>query len=246
MKSKARVTVITITYNDQAGIRKTIESVINQTHPADEYIIIDGSSTDGTKEIINEYRNRLTHFISEPDCGIYDAMNKGWIKAAPSNFIIYCNSSDYLEKDATLKFLNFIERSNDHIDICHGLLNFVKNNSVLYVQGRNSSLLDQKMIEHPATFVRKEVFESLHGFNKTYKCAADYDFMLRAKKKGFKFYFLPEIISNFDVSGVSSTSLAGPLESLKLRRGNNLISGREYALRSVNIRLTKLIKNLLT
>ena len=77
MINKSKVSVVTIVYNDVAGIRKTIESVLKQEFQADEYIVIDGNSSDGTTGIIEEYEDKLTAFVSEPDTGIYDAMNKG-------------------------------------------------------------------------------------------------------------------------------------------------------------------------
>ncbi len=245
MKITPKVTAITVVYNDAQGIQKTIDSILSQSHPVDEYIIIDGNSTDGTKDIIEIYKDSLAHFCSEPDNGIYDAMNKGWKKSSPGNYIIYCNSSDYLEKDAIKNFIEAFKVNNERVDIFHGLLKFVKNNKLLYIQGRSSVYLDKKMIEHPACFVNKTVFEELNGFNNSYRSAADYDFMLRAKSKKFRFLFFPEIISNFDVTGISSTSVVGPLESLKIRAQHKLISKKEYILRMLSVKLTKTAKSII-
>ncbi|MCY1276828.1 putative glycosyltransferase [compost metagenome] len=242
MAHNSKVSIVTIVYNDVKGIRKTIESVLNQKTSADEYIIIDGGSRDGTYEIINEYRGMLTKFISEPDSGIYDAMNKGWRLCKDSNYILFCNSSDHLESEAVSSFTAHLKLDHDASDIYHGMLKFVKGDSLQYIQGRTSEILLNSMIEHPASFVHKKVFDTLSGFNLKYKSASDYDFMIRAKLAGFKFSFIQSIISNFDTTGISSTSSKGVLESLKIKMDHGLMSKSEYLLRTSSIKLAQLAK----
>lgn len=245
MINKSKVSVVTIVYNDVKGIRKTIESVLNQSLQVDEYIIVDGGSTDGTTAVIEEYKDSLTFFVSEKDAGIYDAMNKGWKLCSHNNFILFCNSSDYLESDAITKFSTHLSSDLEQSDIYHGMLKFLKNEKLLYVQGRNSNMLSTCMIEHPAAFVRKSVFEKLLGFDLNYLSASDYDFMIRAQRANFKFSFFEQIINNFDTSGISSASNRGLLESLDIKNKYSLISKSEYQLRKLNAKLTALIKRAL-
>lgn len=238
------VSVITIVRNDVNGIAKTIESVLNQTKPADQYIIIDGDSTDGTLQIIENYRDKITLIVSESDAGIYDAMNKGWKQCNKSNYIIYCNSTDYLEPNAIESFLNAWKADGIKKDIYHGMLNFVKHQEFLYVQGRSANLLGAKMIEHPAAFVKHDVFLQLNGFDLKYRSASDYDFMLRAYFRGFTFRFVKAVICNFSVDGISSTSHIGQLETLLIRKRYSYITTRELLLRRAAFKLALIFKKI--
>lgn len=216
--------------------------MLKQEFQADEYIVIDGNSSDGTTGIIEEYEDKLTAFVSEPDTGIYDAMNKGWKLCSPENFILFCNSSDYLESDAISSFSTHFKLDEEQSDVYHGMLKFLKNEKLLYIQGRTQEMLNTCMIEHPASFVKKSVFEKLSGFNLAYRSASDYDFMLRAQHAGFRFSFFEKIINNFDTSGISSASNRGLLESLQIKKNYGLISNSEYILRKFNAKFTAFVK----
>lgn len=242
MTNNSKVSIVTIVYNDVGGIRKTIESVLTQKLKADEYIIIDGGSTDGTTAVIEEYKDKLTLLVSEPDAGIYDAMNKGWRLCSHDNFILFCNSSDHLESDAISSFSTHMKLDQEQSDVYHGMLKFLKNGKLLYIQGRTQEMLNTCMIEHPASFVKKAVFEKLSGFDLSYRSASDYDFMLRSQHAGFKFSFFERVISNFDTSGISSASNRGLLESLFIKKKYGLISNLEYLLRKSNAKFTAFIK----
>ena len=104
-----KISIITVNYNDREGLKKTIESVINQTWQDFEFIIIDGGSTDGSREVIEQYKDKIDYWISEPDKGIYNAMNKG-IKAASGEFLLFLNSGDRLiDKNITEKVISKLE-----------------------------------------------------------------------------------------------------------------------------------------
>lgn len=102
MKEAPKISIVTVTYNCKATVEKTIQNVLKQTYPNLEYIVIDGGSTDGTKEIIERYADRLAHFVSEPDKGIYDAMNKG-IQAATGEWILFRNAGDFFLDPTTVE-----------------------------------------------------------------------------------------------------------------------------------------------
>ncbi|MGB3385331.1 MAG: glycosyltransferase family 2 protein [Marinomonas sp.] len=236
-----KISVITIVYNDAKGIIKTLDSIYLQRQYVDEYIIIDGGSTDGTVDVINQSNVTPDVFITESDKGIYNAMNKGWRLASEGNHIIFVNSSDYLENNICK---NLVESKIDRFDIVHGLARFIKNDEVLYVQGRDVKYLSVRMIEHPTCLVRKNVFIELNGFDELYKLSSDYDFMLRAKAAGFKFKFIEKIISNFDLGGASSNSILGAIETLKIKYKYNMLSKSSCAFRILQLRVTKLMKSI--
>ncbi|MGI2800772.1 glycosyltransferase family 2 protein [Photobacterium damselae] len=236
------LTIVTIVYNDVQNIERTIKSVlINKTTDV-KYVIVDGGSTDGTVDIINRYLSNIDTFISEKDSGIYDAMNKGWHNANNDDYVIFVNSGDFLFDNAVSEFKKTISSSKSEIDIYHGLISFFEDNSFKYIQGRSSSNLEKKMIEHPSCFVKKYVFDKLGGFDLTYKCASDYDFMLRAKQSGYKFMFMNIFVSNFDLSGASSNGITGYLESLKIKKKLGIMSLKEFYLRYAQAKVTYAIK----
>ena len=117
MGTNMKVSVITVCYNAIRGIEKTIQSVISQSHDDIEYIVIDGGSTDGTIDVIQKYRDKIAYFVSEPDGGIYDAMNKG-IKAATGEWINFLNAGDvFASKDAIMISMSI---DTDGIDVIYG------------------------------------------------------------------------------------------------------------------------------
>ncbi|WIE03923.1 glycosyltransferase family 2 protein [Vibrio fluvialis] len=236
------ITIVTIVYNDVNNIERTIKSVLHNKCEGVKYVIIDGQSSDGTLSVINKYKSDIDVIVSEKDNGIYDAMNKGWRFADEDDYVLFANSGDYLESSAVSTFMKSYSNSVDKADIYHGLLNFFDDISFRYTQGRSSTMLEDKMIEHPSCFVRKKVFHTIGGFNTNYRFSADYDFMLRAKQHKFCFEFINSVISNFDLSGVSSNNIAGALESLSIKKKLGLIMNADYYLRVGQIRLTNIIK----
>ena len=118
MKNNPLISVVTVSYNAVLTIEQTILSVINQTYPHIEYIIIDGGSTDGTVDIIKKYANRIAYWVSEPDKGIYDAMNKG-IRTAKGEWINFMNAGDLFYSKDTLEKV-FSKSINDNIKVIYG------------------------------------------------------------------------------------------------------------------------------
>ena len=123
------ISVITVSYNAVTTIEQTILSVINQTYSNIEYIIIDGGSTDGTVDIIRKYADRIAYWVSEPDKGIYDAMNKG-TKKANGEYIAFLNSDDWYELDAVSIIAQFADGKNDLIS---GIIKLYKNDLFLWI-----------------------------------------------------------------------------------------------------------------
>lgn len=225
------VSVITVCYNSGKTIQKTLESVLNQTYLNYEYIIIDGNSNDETLGIIENYKgifkDRLT-VISEPDKGIYDAMNKG-IRMAKGKLIGLVNSNDYYEQDALEKIVKAYR--GNKMEIVYGMQReFSQDGRLQNIIFRSHEFLETQMICHPTCFVSKDTYEKIGYFDLQYKYSSDYDFLLRAfRSKEVEFTPMYEIISNFLLGGVSG-NVAAYLETFRIWRKYGYITAKRYYL----------------
>jgi len=198
-KSVPLFSIVTIALNSENSIRRTIKSVISQTFHSFEYIIIDGGSTDGTLDILEEYKDQIK-VISEPDKGISDAFNKG-IKYSRGRFICFLNSDDWFEADILNKIAKY---ALDDIDILYGKLNLWYGDKYLYSQEANHTRLKFGMsLNHPSTFILKKVYANLL-YNLNYKYAMDYDLLLKAYLYKHTFHYLDFSVANMSVEGVSN------------------------------------------
>lgn len=196
--------IITVVYNGEKTLRKTINSVINQKYQNFEYIIIDGGSTDNTVSIIEEYGEGISKWISEGDAGIYDAMNKGLLMAT-GDVIGIVNADDYLELDA---LQNVMAVYKPGLKIYHGSLTNIDLNGRRFINRSPKSLSRLKrgmIVNHPATFVNKKVYVEIGMFSTKYRIAGDWDFILNAYLKKVEFIRIDEVLANFMLGGVSGT-----------------------------------------
>lgn len=224
------VTIVTVCYNSQATIRKTIESVLRQTYPNIEYVLIDGKSKDRTLGIIREYQECFEgrmKLVSEPDQGIYDAMNKG-IRLAAGELVGILNSDDYYEAGAVEEIVKAWDKRG--MQILYGLMRTLKDGKEYSVSMLSHQFLNEHMIWHPACFVTKDVYNQIGFFDTQYRSVADYDFMLRARDSR-KVTFVPvySVIANYSEGGMSKSS-AGYLEGLKFRRDKGMLSNVTYTM----------------
>lgn len=195
-----KLSIITINRNNAAGLRKTIESVVNQTYTDFEYIIIDGASTDESVDIIKEYADKIDYWVSEPDKGIYNAMNKGILKAN-GDYLLFLNSGDCLYSVHTLNSIHNL--LNKH-EIIAG--NILKTDNKIE-RSPNQLLirnLFQKNIPHQAMFIKKSLFFEHGLYNEDFKILSDFHFNLNMTLLGKTYSYLNEIISIYDTTGVSS------------------------------------------
>lgn len=203
-KTHNLISIITIVRNGVEEIEQTIKSVLNQKNVNLEYIIIDGESKDGTLDIIERYKERINILISEPDNGIYDAINKG-IKLASGELIglIHCGDS-YKSDVLKLCYKKYLISKND---IFYGDINILdETDGVVFkrkAQANHRFLKKRMSIFHPATFVSKSCYSKNGLYNINYKIAADYDFMLRNFLAGSKFEYLPISLAIFRSGGAS-------------------------------------------
>jgi glycosyltransferase involved in cell wall biosynthesis len=201
-----KLSIITICHNEIKGIKSTIQSVLNQVFRDFEYLVIDGNSTDGTREIIESYKDKLDLFISENDSGIYSAMNKG-LSRAKGEFILFLNGGDYLYNEKVLAdVFSFEIRKPIIYGYCETRTSI--NTPTLFRAPKNLTKfhLIKTSIPHQATFVRRELFLKYGMFDETFKIAGDYDLLLRfVVKYSVKTQYVPVLCSYFDRNGISST-----------------------------------------
>lgn len=201
-----KLSIITINFNDHLGLDKTIQSVINQTFKDFEYIIIDGASTDGSVDVVKKYADNLTHWVSEPDTGIYNAMNKG-TRMAQGEYCLYLNSGDFLAADDVLEKA-FSYNFTEDIVSCN-CLDFDEKHEWLKVPPKNVSLFTfiGGSLPHPTTFIKKEMLEKLGGYNESYRIMSDWCFFLEAMIiQQCSYRTLDILLTKFNCFGISSTS----------------------------------------
>lgn len=217
MHDSCKFTIITICYNSEKTIERTIKSVLAQSFPDFEYIIVDGASKDSTLDVIKKYEPLFggrMKWRSEPDTGIYNAMNKG-IRMASGEIVGIVNSDDWLESDA-LEIVNACYNENGQaIDSIYcGWIKFHYHNGIVQVMRTNHKLLEKYAkkyeiggIRHPATFVPKMVYKSCGLFDESIKIKADTDLLLRFYYAGIRFIYPNKILSNMSDGGVSNTDI---------------------------------------
>jgi len=213
------ISVITIVYNGENTIEKTIRSVLSQSYRSIEYIIIDGNSSDKTVEIIKRFESRINRWISEPDMGISDAFNKGF-KYSTGDYITYLNSGDWYEPDAISNVVSFMK---DKGAIYSGNVNLYTEDSKSFIKvhiSRPERIFQTMRIAHPSTFVPRRVFEKIGSFSLDYKIAMDYDFMLRAILKGFNVVVMDMVTTNMVTGGNSSNPYKAVREELTIKNKN--------------------------
>jgi glycosyltransferase involved in cell wall biosynthesis len=214
-----KVSIITVSFNSATTITDTIKSVLNQDYKDIEYIIIDGNSSDSTLAVIEAFKTRIAKIISEPDEGIYDAMNKG-LALATGDIIGILNSDDvYADNTVVSDVVMAMQRANS--DACYADLCYVAKEDltkiVRYWQSGpylKESFLNGWMPPHPTFFLKRECYNSFGGFNTNFRTSADYEIMLRMLyKNGVSCTYLPRVIIQMRVGGQSNVSLKNRLQA---------------------------------
>jgi len=227
--------VITAVFNGAKTIQDCIKSVSGQIYPNIEHIIIDGGSTDGTLEVIKRYTEKRVNIVSEPDNGIYDALNKG-IRQASGEVIGLLYSDDFYAHDRVIeKVADIFMKYN--IDSCYGDLQYVdKNNPDKVIrywkssQYRHGKFKYGWMLPHPTFFVKKEIYNKYGYFNTNFKIAADYELMLRfLEKHKISTYYTPEVFIKMRIGGTSNRNIKNLIiksnEDYRAWKVNNLNGG---------------------
>lgn len=207
-----RISVVTVCYNSESTIEQTLVSVARQTHPDVEHIVIDGGSTDGTLAVLERHRAGLALLVSEPDRGLYDAMNKGWSRAT-GEVVGFLNADDsYASTDVLASIASsFAESGSDAVYGDLELVDRVGNVVRVWRSGRFSRLKYHLgwMTPHPATYVRKSLFERYGGFSLGLSISADYELMLRFFfRHRASVHYLPKNLVRMTAGGASNRSLS--------------------------------------
>ena len=224
-----KVSIITVSYNSQKTIQRTISSVNNQDYSNIEHIFIDGQSDDRTLEIIKSKSNRKNILISQPDMGIYDAMNKG-LKIASGDIIGILNSDDIFTSDSVVSKVvkTFIEKKSD---ILYGNINYFNEKGVIVRTWKSSKFIKGDFVKgwhppHPSLFVRRYVYEKDGLFDIDLKIASDFEFMLRIfEKSNYDIIYLNQTVVSMLTGGKSNSIIGiykGYKEIQKAFKKNNL------------------------
>ena len=205
-----RISVITVAYNSAATLARTLRSVAEQSHADVEHILIDGGSTDGTADLLRDGSHRLCHVVSEPDRGIYDAMNKG-LRLASGEVVAFLNADDhYAHADALAHVAAAFEQAP--LDAVLGDVAFFQPQAPQRLVRRyRSDRFNPRAIgwgwmpAHPSLFVRRQVFAQAGAFKTDYRIAGDYEWVARAFGAGaLRYRHLPEVLVHMQTGGIST------------------------------------------
>lgn len=198
------LSIITVNLNNRDGLQRTIDSVVGQTFTDYEWIVIDGGSTDGSRELIEQYADHFAYWCSEPDKGIYNAMNKG-IAHAKGEWLQFLNSGDWLYEDTTLEKVFSKEYE---ADILYGnIIQTDKNvrQSITFDSDLTLSILYYQSLPHQSSFLRRKLFINKE-YNENLKIVADWAFFLECALKKKRFIHIDFYVSYYDSTGISSTN----------------------------------------
>ncbi len=244
---KPIVSIITVVHNGINSLEKTILSVINQSYNNIEYIIIDGGSTDGTIDIINKYNDKIDFWISEPDKGIYDAMNKG-INFATGEWINFMNCTDEFYSESTITSV-FEKKLQLNASIIYGdTIAFDENsNTCITIKGENIKKIWKSMVfSHQACFIKSNLCKK-YSFNLEFNLAADYYMILRFYYEGLTFLYIPIAIDRRRIPGISYSNPNTIIEIRKafLQLNNNPFGNIYHSWKVLSVIFNYWIRNLL-
>ncbi len=241
------ISIVVSTYNNLDELKATLESVSPCEYA--NVTIINGSTSPDIAAWLKDAAEKTFTIINEPDKGIYDAFNKGWINSQ-DELICYTNSGDLLinEENYLQQAEQFLNTHSDH-DFVHGDIRFIdKELGDIRMKPTQKNIGYGMPFSHPSMVVRKSVFEQLKGFNATYKIAGDYDFVVRMIKAGAKGHYIPLVVNEMDGTGVSTQQEWLALKECKQSLVENSMFEGDirwgYYIRCIKYFLRKLLDNL--
>ena len=212
------VSVITVTLNSAATLAKTMESVFAQTHPEIEYLIIDGGSTDRTLDIVREREDRVDLWITEPDQGISDAFNKG-IALSSGEFIALVNSDDWLDPEHMSRSIECLRRTGAGFSFGNLMLHNPDGSPMCLVRGDADYIRNvhhaMPAANHPSVVSRRAIYEQHGLFDREYRIAMDYEWLIRAHTAGVRGVYVAEVTSHMGSTGVSQRRIRDSLREVR-------------------------------
>lgn len=247
-----KISIITPTYNSENTLDGTINALLRQTFSDFEYIIIDGASKDGTVDRIKSYISQFekkgvtVRIISEPDKGVYDAMNKG-ISLAKGELVGITNSDDWYEDNALEVIWN--KFSDGKVDLrnsmIYGIERVWKDGKIFNLQRRGAAFISESVLPHSTFFVSKSVYDKFGAFDLSVKVLADYDFICRCVSQGVKLEEVDVVISNFCLGGISSSYFDFYSDYYTIQHKYGFISDKRYKELKFVLKLKKLMSKFL-
>lgn len=232
MKILPLVSIIIATYNSDDFLNQAINSILVQTYPNYELIIIDGGSTDNTIKIVKSYEEKINYWISEPDRGVYDAWNKG-ITVAKGDWICFVGSDDVLLPTCLFSYVEYILNCNLKLEFISSRIELVRQDlSVIQVVGEPWSWqkFKRKMVTyHLGCFHSKELFNKYGVFNSSYKVSGDYEMLLRPRETLLAGY-IPNITAKMRTDGISNTQLYKAIKETYLAKATHGIMWKPKSL----------------
>jgi len=203
------ISIITIVKNGMPFIRDTISSVIAQTYPNIEYIVIDANSTDGTLECVNEHMYAITRCISEDDAGIAEAFNKG-LKFATGEYVLFLNADDALDNPEVLNQIAYEISKNQYPDLVYGDCEVIERGSSKFLYRASIDITIKDFLRgcifpHPSTFTKKSYFQKYGSFDNQFKIAMDYEFFMRGIQES-RIIHVPTLVTKVRNGGMSTIS----------------------------------------
>jgi glycosyltransferase involved in cell wall biosynthesis len=250
-KDMPKISIITPAYNSENTIHETIGALLGQTFPDFEYIVIDGASKDRTVEKIKNYipefekKGVAVHIVSEPDKGVYDAMNKG-IALARGELVGITNSDDWYEDNALEVMWNKFTNGKVNRLNCmlYGIERVWKDGRIFNVQRRGAAFISESVLPHSAFFVSKAVYDRLGAFDLSVKVLADYDFICRCASRGVDLEEVDVVISNFRLGGISSSYFDFYSDYYRIKYKYGFIDAKKYKELKFVLKVKKLINKL--
>jgi glycosyltransferase involved in cell wall biosynthesis len=232
-----KISIVTVCYNSAATIERAIQSVLSQSYPDVEYIVIDGGSADGTVDIIKKYQSKIAHFVSEKDGGIYDAMNKG-IALATGDVVGILNSDDRYANDNVLSVVmaafapDAPAVAEAPIDAAYGNIAYFRKEIppkfFRYWKAGAFSRAKMRngwMAPHPAFFVRRAWYERHGNFRLDFGTAADYELLLRFMLAGIRMKYIDQTFVYMQAGGASGKNFAARRNAWRMVRESWVVNG---------------------
>jgi len=205
--SEQKISIITVNYNNCTGLEKTMSSVFSQSATNIEFIVIDGGSNDGSAKLLTQNTDKITYWISEPDKGIYHAMNKG-INIATGDYILFLNSGDWLYSDTVIS--QSLTAMKEQLDIYYGDIIYDEihqQSKRVFPDQLNFAFFFEQNISHQASFIKRTLFKTIFPYNENFKIVSDWEFFTYAIcKREASYKHLDIIITNYDATGISSNT----------------------------------------